>query len=544
MDLHTAGHRRGVVAAPHRAAAEAGHAILAEGGNALEAAIAMAAAIAAVYPHMNHIGGDGFFLVRQPNGRVHALMGAGRAGADACIDLYRDCGHDEIPGRGPLAALTAPGAVAAWMLALEAGKAQGGRLPLATLLDAAIRFAREGYVVTRSQARLTAEKLAELKDIPGFAATFLIDGKPPEVGALCRQPALAATLDHLASAGLEDFYRGDVGREIAADLKRIGSPVTRADLEGTDAVVAEPLSLTIDGGTLYNTPPPTQGLASLIILALFARLRVAEAESFDHVHGLIEATKRAFRLRDNVITDPDRLPAPPEQYLDGRFLDAEVAKIDRRRAAKYPLPNPPPQTGEGRVGRGHAGDTVWMGAADASGLVVSYIQSTYWEFGSGCVLPATGVLMQNRGASFSLDAKALNALAPGRRPFHTLNPALAVLHDGRVMAYGAMGGDGQPQTQAAIFTRHVLYRVPLADALARPRWLLGRTWGSAVTNLRMEDGLDGNVIDRLLAAGHEVEVLAERYSDTMGHAGAVILHRDGILEGGHDPRADGGAAGV
>jgi gamma-glutamyltranspeptidase len=543
MDLHTAGHRRGIVAAPHHAATEAGRAILAEGGNALEAMIAMAAAIAVVYPHMNHIGGDGFWLVRQPNGRVHALMGAGRAGANARIDLYRDHGHDEIPPRGPLAALTAPGAVAAWMLALEVAKALGGRLPLATLLDAAIRYAREGYVVTRSQAHLTAEKLAELKDVPGFAATFLIEGKPPAVGTMCRQPALAATLDHLATAGLEDFYRGDVGREIAADLQRIGSPITRADLECTRAVLAEPLSLTIDAGTLYNTPPPTQGLASLIILALFARLRVADAEGFDHVHGLVEATKRAFRVRDHLITDPDRLPPPPERYLDGKFLESEVAKIDRRRAAKFP--DPTLLRKPGRVGWGHdAGDTVWMGAADASGLVVSYIQSLYWEFGSGCVLPATGVLMQNRGASFSLDSKSLNALAPGRQPFHTLNPALAVLRDGRVMAYGAMGGDGQPQTQAMVFTRHVLYRVPLADALARPRWLLGRTWGSAITSLRMEDGFDGNVIDRMLAAGHDVDVLAERYSDTMGHAGAVILHPGGVLEGGHDPRADGGAAGV
>ena len=531
MDFHTAGHRRGVVAAPHSAAAEAGRAILAEGGNALEAMIAMAATIVAVYPHMNHIGGDGFWLVRERNGRVHALMGAGRAGANARIELYREHGHDVIPARGALAGLTAPGAVAAWMLALDVAKAQGGRLPLTALLDAAIRHAGDGYVVTKSQARLTTEKLSELKDAPGFAATFLADGKAPEAGTVRRQPALAATLDHLAKAGLEDFYRGDVGREIAADLGRIGSPVTRADLERARAVVAEPLSLTIDAGTLYNTPPPTQGLASLIILGLFARMRVADAEGFDYVHGLVEATKRAFRVRDRLITDPDRLPGPLAPFLDGSFLDGEAVKIDRRRAAKWPP-------------SGGAGDTVWMGAADASGLAVSYIQSIYWEFGSGCVLPATGVLMQNRGASFSLDPKSLNALAPGRQPFHTLNPALAILRDGRIMAYGTMGGEGQPQTQAMVFSRHVLYRMPLADALDRPRWLLGRTWGSSVTNLRMEDGFDGNLIDRLLTAGHEVEVLAERHSDTMGHAGAVILHPDGMLEGGHDPRADGGAAGV
>jgi gamma-glutamyltranspeptidase/glutathione hydrolase len=160
------------------------------------------------------------------------------------------------------------------------------------------------------------------------------------------------------------------------------------------------------------------------------------------------------------------------------------------------------------------------------------------------VLPATGILMQNRGASFSLDRKALNALAPGRRPFHTLNPALAVMTDGHVMAYGTMGGDGQPQTQAAVFTRHVTFRQPLERVLDAPRWLLGRTWGSSHTNLRLESRFDGNLVDRLMAAGHDVEVLDDAYSDTMGHAGAVVWHGGGTLEGGHDPRADGGAAGV
>jgi gamma-glutamyltranspeptidase/glutathione hydrolase len=531
ITLHIAGPRRGVVCAPHSAAVEDGRAILAEGGNAIEAMIAMAASIAAVYPHMNHIGGDGFWLIREPSGRVRALMGAGRAGAKATPRLYRDAGYDEIPARGPLAALTVPGAVAAWVLASDAAKALGGKLPLDVLLGAAIRHARDGYAVTRSQARLTAEKLPEMDAAAGFRNSFLVDGKSPEAGARLKQAAFAATLEQLAHAGLEDFYRGDVGREIAADLERIGSPVTRADLENFRAVTDEPLSVRIEAGTLYNAPPPTQGLASLIILALFERLRVAQAESFEHVHGIVEATKRAFRVRDRVVTDPDRITADVDRFLSPAFLDAEVDKIHPRKAAKWPEPY-----GEG--------DTIWMGAADASGLVVSYIQSLYWEFGSGCVLPATGVLMQNRGASFSLDPKALNALAPGRRPFHTLNPALAALKDGRVIAYGTMGGDGQPQSQAALFTRHVLYRQPLDVALDAPRWLLGRTWGSTVTNLRMESRFDGNLIDRLMAAGHDIAVLDEAYSDTMGHAGAVVLHPDGTFEGGHDPRADGGAAGV
>jgi gamma-glutamyltranspeptidase/glutathione hydrolase len=528
MDLHTAGHRRGVVAAPHAAAVEAGRLVLAEGGNAIEAMVAMAATIAAVYPHMNHLGGDGFWLLREPSGRLRALMSAGAAGADARPELYRE--YEVIPPRGPLAALTVPGAVAGWMLALEAAQAFGGRAPLDLLLGPAIRHARDGYVATASQARFTAEKLDELKDVPGFAQTFLVDGKPPTAGATMRQTALANTLDHLAHAGLADFYRGDVGREIAADLERIGSPVARDDLARHRAVVAEPLTVTTSRGTLANTPPPTQGLASLLILAIFDRLDVKTAESFDHVHGLLEATKRAFRLRDRYITDPGRLAHPPDRYLQPAFLDGEAGRIDRRKAASWP-PSP------------GAGDTIWMGAADASGLVVSYIQSLYWEFGSGVVLPATGVLMQNRGASFSLEKGALNELAPGRRPFHTLNPALAVLADGRVMAYGTMGGDGQPQTQAAVFTRHVQFRQPLDQAVDRPRWLLGRTWGSPRTNVRLESRIDAGLAERLADAGHDVEMIDEAYSHLMGHAGAVVLHPDGSLEGAHDPRADGGADG-
>jgi gamma-glutamyltranspeptidase len=501
--------------------------VLAEGGNAIEAMVAMAATIAAVYPHMNHVGGDGFWLWREPFGRLRAIEAAGFAGARAQPDLYR--GHDAIPPRGPLAALTVPGAVGGWSLALEA--AAGGKMPLDALLAPAIRSAREGYVVTRSQARLTTEKLSELHEVPGFAAAFLVDGKPPSEGATLRQAAFADTLDHLAHAGLDDFYRGDVGREMAADLEKIGSPVTRGDFERYRANLREPLELPLSSGTLYNTPPPTQGLASLIILGLFDRLRVTQPEGFDHVHGIVEATKRAFRIRDRYVTDYDRLPHPPDRYLQPAYLDAEARNIDRHKAAAWPSPP-------------GAGDTVWMGAADASGRIVSYIQSLYWELGSGCVLPRTGVLMQNRGASFSLNSRAVNPLEPGRRPFHTLNPALAVLNDGRVMAYGTMGGDGQPQTQGALFTRHVLYRQPLADAIDKPRWLLGRTWGSAVTNLRVEARFDENLIDRLLSAGHAVAVLPEPYSDLMGHAGAVVLHPNGTLEGAHDPRADGGAAGV
>jgi oxamate amidohydrolase len=529
MDLHTAGHRRGIVAAPHAAAVEAGRAMLAEGGNAIEAMVAMAAAIAVTYPHMNQIGGDGFWLIREPSGRVRAVMAAGVAGARARPELYEEAGLDHIPSRGPLAALTVPGAIAGWSLALEAARARGGRLPLAEMLGPAIRHAREGFAISRSHAACTG--FAGLHRAPGFAETFLADGKPPSPGARLQQPALAATLEQLAHAGLDDFYRGDVGREIAGELERIGSPVTRADLENCRATLAEPLSVELRAGTVYNTPPPTQGIASLIILALFDRLRVREPEGFDHIHGLVESTKQAFRLRDRYLTDPRWLPHPPQRYLEPAFLDAEASAIDRQRASRW-SPS------------GGGGDTVWLGAADASGLVVSYIQSLYWEFGSGCVLRNTGVLMQNRGVSFSLKRGALNRLEPGRLPLHTLNPALAVLRDGRIMSYGTMGGDAQPQIQAAIFTRHVGYQMPLAQALDQARWVLGQTWGSPHASLQVESRFDEGVIERLREAGHEVEVLAQPYADSTGHAGAVLLHGNGTLEGAHDPRADGGTAGL
>ena len=218
---------------------------------------------------------------------------------------------------------------------------------------------------------------------------------------------------------------------------------------------------------MFNSPPPTQGLASLMLLALFERLGVRQAESFDHVHGLIEATKRALQVRDGVITDPDRLAHSVDRYLTSRFLDAQAGEIDRRKAAPWPAKETwRPKTVTQKLllagsssSRAGAGDTVWMGSADASGLVVSYIQSLYWEFGSGVVLPATGVLMQNRGASFSLDQQRVERARAGPVAISHAQPRdRRARMTAAIIAYGAMGGDGQPQTQAAIFTRHVVIR--------------------------------------------------------------------------------------
>jgi gamma-glutamyltranspeptidase/glutathione hydrolase len=213
---------------------------------------------------------------------------------------------------------------------------------------------------------------------------------------------------------------------------------------------------------------------------------------------------------------------------DPAAIDVLAARIDPAAALRWPQPSA-------------QGDTCWFGAADAEGRVVSAIQSTYFEFGSGVVLPRTGITWQNRGSSFRLAESGWNALKPGRKPFHTLNPALATFDDGRVMAYGTMGGEGQPQTQAALFTRYARFGVDLQEAISRPRWLLGRTWGEQSTTLKIEDGFDDALYGALIAAGHDVERVGG-LTAMMGHAGAIVRHPDGRLEGTSDPRSDGEAA--
>lgn len=521
---------RGMAVAPHRAAAEVAAEALRAGGNAVEATIAAAATIAVVYPHMNSIGGDAFFLIAEPGKPVRAIDACGAAGALATIESYRKKGYDTVPARGPDAALTVAGAVSGWKLAGEFAQALGGRMSRQDLLADAVRRSREGIVVARSQSEMAAANRDGAPWPEGFAETFLVDGKAPEIGSRLKLERLSDTLDHIAHAGYDDFYRGDVAATIAADFESVGGPVTREDLAKHEARLATPLSLRLKDATVYNMTAPTQGLASLIILGLFDRLGVKRAEGFDHIHGIIEATKRAFAVRDAEITDP-RYVGDLSRFLESGWLDREAEEIDRKKAAPW---------GEGESD----GDTIWMGAIDANGLAVSFIQSLFWEYGSGVVLPRTGILWQNRGSSFSLDPNSVNPLTPGRKPFHTLNPPLALFSDGRVMTYGSMGGDGQPQFQAAMFTRHARFGMGLGEAIDAPRWRLGRTWGDETADLAMESRFDPDLVDALAKAGHRIEVLDLAYADGMGHAGAIVRRPDGRFLGASDPRSDGAAVPV
>jgi gamma-glutamyltranspeptidase len=521
---------RGMAVAPHALAAQSALAVLREGGNALEAMVAAAAAIAVVYPHMNSIGGDAFWCVHVPGTTPRAIDASGAAARAATRDFYQERKLAAIPFRGGVAANTVAGTVSGWELALQLSHSLGGRLPLSRLLADAIHYAREGIVVTRSQTQTTRDKLPGLAGQPGFDATFLVDGAPPATGTRFRNAKLAATLERLARAGLADFYRGDLARSFAKDLATVGSPVALADLESHRAQWREPLALAHSRGTLLNVPPPTQGVVSLLILGILDRLGVDRVDpaGADYVHLCVEATKQAFGVRDQHVTDPAYMRVDAQSLLEPAHVEALAARIERGRAAPW------------GAGRGPA-DTVWMGVIDGEGRAVSFIQSLYHEYGSGVVLAGSGVNWQNRGCSFSLDQGALNALEPGRKPFHTLNPAMALLDDGRTMVYGNMGGDGQPQSQSAVFTRTVLFGMSPQAAIGAPRWLLGRTWGNASDTLKMEARFPAAVIDELRRRGHEVEVLGD-YDEAVGHAGAILRTRDGLLEGGTDPRSDGGVA--
>lgn len=523
---------RGMAVAPHALAAQSALAVLREGGNAIEAMIAAAASIAIAYPHMNSIGGDAFWLIHVPGQAPRAIDACGAAATAASIAWYaeRDIAKS-IPFRGGRAANTVAGTVSGWNAAHEFSKRElGGKLPLAHLFADAIHSAEHGIAVTRSQSITTAARLAGLKGVHGFDDAYLVDGKPPEAGSLFLQPRLGATLRHLAETGLDDFYRGALAESLANDLAAAGSPLALSDLQRHQAQWCAPLKMEHSLGRLYNMPPPTQGLVSLLILGILDALdlRGVDPSGADYVHLCVEATKQAFAIRDRCITDPAYITVDAQGLLEPARVRALAENVDRVRAAPW------------GAGKGPA-DTVWMGVIDGAGRAVTFIQSTYHEYGSGVVLKDSGIVWQNRGCSFSLDPNALNALLPLRKPFHTLNPALALFGDGRSMVYGNMGGDGQPQSQSAVFTRYASFGMNPQEAISAPRWLLGRTWGQTSDTLKLESRFPPAVVEQLRRYGHEVEILQD-WDETMGHAGAIVRHANGVLEGGADPRSDGAVA--
>ncbi|SOZ17762.1 Gamma-glutamyltranspeptidase [Cupriavidus taiwanensis] len=534
----------GMVTSSNRLATQAGLRVLERGGNAVDAAIAVASTIAVVYPHMNSIGGDAFWLIYNARTReVRALNASGRAGERATIALYRDKGLDRVPARGYLSAITVPGTVAGWEAAYQyARQGMGRSLPWPELMADAIRHAEGGFPVSASLASWSRINLdpadtefRALQRFDGFRHAFLKpDGSAYRMGETLRQPDLAGTLRQIASGGAAAFYQGEIARKIVADLQAHGGVLTQADFARHRADWVQPITVNYRGYQAVNVPPNTQGFASLEILNILDKrdVRALGEGTADYYHVLVEATKQAFADRDRYLADPDFVQIPLQRLLSARHGQAQSGRISMLRAGADVKPMDP------------HGDTVWFGTADKDGNVVSMIQSVYHDFGSGIVPKGTGVLLQNRGAFFSLDPAHVNHLAPGKRTFHTLNPGL-LLKDGKpFLVYGTMGGEGQPQTQAALVTRIVDFGMSPQDAVNAPRLLYGRNWGVSSNDLKIEGRVPEAVTAELARRGHPVKRV-QAFTDTMGHAGAILIDPvTGVMYGAADPRGDGLAAGL
>lgn len=530
--------RRGLVTSPHYLASSTGIDILRDGGSAVDAAIAANATLCVVYPHMAGLGGDGFWLIADDN--VSALNASGPAADSATREYYTGLGYDEIPDRGSASALTVPGAVDGWRQAHdEYGNTDWGRL-----FNDAISYARNGVAVTADLSRWMSTDAELLNTDPKARATYLTDGDAPDPGSTLRQPALADAIEKIAQRGPRGgFYAGDLAEEFCDGLGS-ESPLEPSDFAEYTATWVDPLEIKYRDYTAYSFPPNTQGVAALQILGL---LDGYDVESWghgtaDYYHHMTEAVKLAFADRDAWVTDPDYIDFPAEELLSQSYLTSRRTMIEPASALSLPVEagHSPDNATPKRSDSG--GDTCYLSIVDEDGMAVSMIQSIYHDFGSGVVAGQTGIIPQNRGSFFSLDSGHINSLEPGKRTFHTLIPSL-LTHEGRPwLVYGTMGGEGQPQTQAALVTRLVDFGFDVQTAIEAPRWLFGRTWGENSKSLSLEGRVPDRVVDELRCRGQPV-AMARDFDDTMGHAAAIRIHADGQLEGGADPRGDGSAIG-
>jgi len=537
------GHR-GMVSSPHYLASGTGLDILRRGGSAIDAAIATNAVLCVVYPHMAGLGGDAFWLIAGGAAEgVQALDACGPAGALADTDFYRKKGHtSEIPARGALAALTVPGAVDGWRLAHE----RYGKLPWEALFADAIEYARHGMAISRSLADWLLTDATILQADANMAKIYLPEGKPQREGAYLVQADLARTLETLAKLGpRKGFYEGDVAREICRALEAAGGPLRASDFADYRAKWVTPLSGSYRGYDVFHMPPPTQGFAALQILKLLDQYDVASwgADTADYYHHVVEAIKVAFADRDEWLTDPAHVDIPLDTLLSDDYCNRRHGMI-RGDSALVQDQIEPGIKFDGAANRKIPdGDTVYFCVADADGLVVSTIQSIYHDFGAAVVGGDTGVIMQNRGSFFSLDANHPNCLQPGKRTFHTLVPAMLMKDGQPVLAYGTMGGEGQPQTQAALLTRIVDFGYDVQQAIEAPRWLMGRTWGMSSRDLWLEARIADETVRELRFRGHPVKVVPN-WDGTLGHAQAIRIDPvTRTFEGGADPRGDGAALG-
>ena len=503
---------------------EAGAAVLQNGGNAIDAAIAVAAALTVLEPTSNGIGSDAFALVWDGH-KLHGLNGSGRAPKALNADVVRAQGHTRFPSDGWLP-VTVPGAPAAW----DDLNQRFGRLDLAQVLAPAIAYARDGYPVSPIVAEywaLAAERFLPLRQaaVQGWGVIFAPRGKTPQAGARWASPGHAQTLQTLAERGVRDFYEGEIAEKIVAFASSSGGLLTATDLAGHQSEWVEPIGVGYRGYEVWEIPPNGQGLTALIALSLLEGFDLAASPhgSEESLHLQIEAMKLAFADAERYIADPEHASIPVAGLLDPNYIAARRELIGPD--ARLPEAGSPPQ-----------GGTVYLCAVDRDGMMVSYIQSNYQGFGSGVVVPDTGIALQNRGTCFSLEPGHPNEAAGGKRPYHTIIPSFLTCDQQPVGPFGVMGAFMQPQGQTQVVTGTVDYGLNPQAALDAPRW---RFTGGL--NVDLEYGVPEHVVRGLTARGHQIHLPIRRGG--FGRGQIIWRLEDGLYVAGSDMRTDGCAVG-
>jgi len=509
---------RNVVATSQPLATQAGIAMLHAGGNAVDAALATAIALTICEPCSNGLGSDLFAIVWDGSELV-GLNASGRAPAAWSPALYS--GQDAMPRAG-WTTVTIPGAVSGWIALSK----RFGKLPFADLFGPAIRYARDGYAVSPVVAEKWKKAVPILGDVPGFADHFLPRGRAPEAGELFASPAMAASMEKIALTSGESFYRGELAEAMVADSRKHDGGHALADFEAHRCDWVTPLAHDYHGYTIHEIPPNGQGIAALMALGILEHfdLQRHAVDSIEVQHLEIEAMKLAFADAYRYVADPRAMTVTPAQLLDRGYLASRARLIDRSRAQDFEHGLPPP-TG-----------TVYLTAADESGMMVSLIQSNYMGFGSGIVVPGTGISLQNRGTGFSLEDGHPNIVGGGKRPFHTIIPGF-VTRDGQPWcSFGVMGGPIQPQAHLQTMVRLIGYGSNPQAVLDAPRWKV-----NAGVSLDLETSAAPELREGLSALGHEFASVPDSYMDF--GAGQFIVRSDAGYIAGSDPRRDGQAAG-
>lgn len=516
--------KNGMVCTSQPLAAQAGLSILRKGGNAIDAAIATAACMTVVEPTSNGLGSDAFALVWTKD-NLHGLNASGRYPRLGSLEALKARGHEEMPTYGWMPVMV-PGAPSAWAEL----SAKFGRLPLEEVMAPAIAYAEEGYpvspVISRQWKNYFDARKEEFSKDPCFQPwfdTFTIDGHTPEIGEIWRSPAHADSLRKIAATGAKAFYQGELAEKIDAFSRETGGFLRKEDLADYWCQWVEPIRVNYRGYEVCEIPPNGHGIVTLMALNILNGMEITSRDDVETVHRQLEAMKLAFTDGKRYVADPAFMTVTPKQLLSQTY--AAKRRADIGDTACMPTAGDP-----------HCGDTVYLCTADSEGNMVSYIQSNYCEFGSGIVIPGTGIALQNRGANFSMDPNAENCVAPGKKSYHTIIPGF-LMKDGKpVGPFGVMGGFMQPQGQVQVMMNTIDFGMNPQTALDAPRW----QWVGGNT-IEVEAEFPADLVEALRARGHDVRVV----SDSIDFGRGEIIWRNpetGVLTGATEPRADGTVA--